>query len=311
MPDKLWTVSLKHSIYGSMTPTFDPATDSALICDGWGTAFASIRLRRIDLSSGAEAAATRLGNSARLAMFLPGSSEILAVLDNRLVAVDRVTLAPKKHWRSRVPRYADHGSTDGYSTVLMNWMGPSLHVYDLDNESCRRKKVGSCEAIFQRGQESLIFSGKEGIVSGWTNSSNQLRVLARLPQFQCVCYAKKLDLAAIAIGNPFTVSTGRVESHRDSRTIRLCNLSAPETYREYKTDRGIVSLHMNEIGDRIFVEETDRLSVYEIGPARLKELGYIPLPSIPRTLGVFPDRNVLVVSNGAGGNHILSAYSLA
>src|ERR1041384_5208486 len=102
----LWSTTLPYSQLGSMAPVYDPITNTILVSDGWGTPYASIRLRKLDADTGQETASVRLHNVGRCVFFLDDKTLVTA-LDNRLVAFDRQTLTEVARWDRRIPRYTD------------------------------------------------------------------------------------------------------------------------------------------------------------------------------------------------------------
>jgi len=83
----------------------DPDATSVYVADGWGVAYAALRLRRLSLDTGEELATVRLGNSARCITFHDG--ELLAATDTKVFRLVPKTLEIVGRWDKRVPRYTD------------------------------------------------------------------------------------------------------------------------------------------------------------------------------------------------------------
>jgi hypothetical protein len=85
---------------------FDSRTDSVLVADGWGVAFASLSARAIDAATGAVRARVRTARSIRA--FGAGSGDTLLLLGDKSVAVhDATTLERRSLHDVRVPRYSN------------------------------------------------------------------------------------------------------------------------------------------------------------------------------------------------------------
>ncbi len=85
---------------------FDARTDSVLVADGWGVAFASLSVRAIDVTTGAIRARVRTARSIRA--FGVGPDDTLLLLGDKSVAVhDAKTFERRSLHDSRVPRYSN------------------------------------------------------------------------------------------------------------------------------------------------------------------------------------------------------------
>jgi hypothetical protein len=215
-PGCLWRVKLPRSIFGSMKPTYDPVTQSLLVSDGWGTAYASIRLRRLDIFSGEGLASVRLGNTVRCIARSAGDS-LYAVLDKRIVAVDHVSLTVQQKWTERVPSYGDYAVATCGGIVLMNSHGPNVHFYPLSSGQRRRREVASCHGMYAMADDRiLVCSGKEGMLRTFCHKTGQVDALCETEPFKATSFHTQSQRLLLLMGDP-TKEAGFFESLRGSR----------------------------------------------------------------------------------------------
>ncbi|SEB87462.1 hypothetical protein SAMN05519104_0294 [Rhizobiales bacterium GAS188] len=144
-----------------------PDEDQVLVSDGWGVAFAALRLRVLRLDDGREVASTRLGNAVRaLTRSLDGSW--LAASDTKLFRLDGATLAPIEKWTSRIPRYADRLVAGGQFAHACNHSEPSLHAVNLATGAVKRRRLGSHMQIHPWNSENLVAACGDGRI--WVGS---------------------------------------------------------------------------------------------------------------------------------------------
>lgn len=122
---------------------FDVRTDSVLVADGWGVAFASLSVRRIDAATGDIRAQVRTGRSIRA--FGIGPDDSLLLLGDKSIAVhDASTLERRAVHDVRVPRYANAIEPLPDGSVAL--MAPSaLVAYEL--ASGRSRKLSKLPAV--------------------------------------------------------------------------------------------------------------------------------------------------------------------
>lgn len=294
--DRLWTAETGTCLYGGMRPVFDPITNSILVSDGWGTTYTSIRVRRVDLATGKEAASVRLGNSGRCACFLDDNT-VLVATDSKLFALDRFTLKEKERWTSRVPRYTDFILPFGRSVVIMNWRGPSMNHFHLDQPKCMRRQAGSCEGLFSRGTAALVCSGKEGMVWSYSPSTGKLKELLSTPQFLRATYSADTDALAVALGNPFTVTADTFQGFTKSRVLRIYPLAQPQDWFEMQTVGAFSWMEFSADGRQLFLAFGSEIRVYFVEERRLVQGGVCRLPNKYETECVIPERGIAIAAH--------------
>src|SRR5947208_11145345 len=120
----------------------DPDDESVYVSDGWGIAYASLRLRRLSLANGKELASVRLGDAVRCVAFSEHQSELVAATARMLFVLDRASLEVKERWRRRVPTVSDSLIRKGNLVLMANWLRPTLALFDLGAGTARRIRVG-------------------------------------------------------------------------------------------------------------------------------------------------------------------------
>lgn len=144
-----------------MPPTADPFDPSVFyVSDGWGSYYGSMRLRRLSAETGEELASVLTRDSTRCVHI--EEDRIFAVLNKRILELDRETLRVRRTYKKGVPQYMDHvGFDGGDKLVLMNWMGGFLNIFDLKAEKTQKKKVNNCCGILRESPDSfLVMDGK-------------------------------------------------------------------------------------------------------------------------------------------------------
>ena len=87
----LWRKRLKNGIFGGIAPTQDPFdADVFYVADGWGSSYASMRLRRMSFATGEETASALLRNAVRCMHFVADKRRVFAVTDSKFTACARI-----------------------------------------------------------------------------------------------------------------------------------------------------------------------------------------------------------------------------
>ena len=75
----------KSSFRGSVTPVFDPLTNSILISDGWGSNYSGMRLRRLLVGNGQEDTSAEVRDSVCSIIFSENEESLFVALPKRIV----------------------------------------------------------------------------------------------------------------------------------------------------------------------------------------------------------------------------------
>lgn len=163
---KRWTVQMKHNIGGGgvMPPVLDPFDPSVVyVSDGWGTCYSSMRLRRLSLAAGEELDSVLTRDSVRC--LVPQEERLLAVLNKRILEVDRASFQVVRTHKKGVPLYMDYAALYGTDKLLMmNWNGGFLNVFDLTAGTVRKKKAETCCGILRAGPDAFWVCTSDGLL---------------------------------------------------------------------------------------------------------------------------------------------------
>jgi hypothetical protein len=177
-----WTIDAAG--YAGHTIEFSPGGDSLYLSDGWGNyAYASTKVRRIDLASGKELSSARLGNLARCWSFAAkGSDAIVATDTTKLFRVDRTTLKQKERWDRRVPRSPGDIVWRGSRVAMGGWGRGYIAVFDLDSGHVNRLASGGWPLLTEVMSDILVVAADSGNVYRLELAESNLVSLFSTPQ---------------------------------------------------------------------------------------------------------------------------------
>lgn len=177
MISKIWTSNIKNGIFGGLFPVIDPFEKNWLyVGDGWGSSFASMKLRKFSLCTGEEIQSVSIKNNVRCLTFNANQIDLFAVTNNKIFQVNRNTLEVYKKFEKGIQQYNDYVvSDDQDSLLMMNHRTESLFIYNYINEKGFKKKIGPCSGIFKKtDQEYYIFSGYKGKIALYNLKENSV-----------------------------------------------------------------------------------------------------------------------------------------
>lgn len=179
---KRWSARMKNNISGGgvMAPVADPFDPTAFyVSDGWGSLYASMRLRKLSAETGEELASVLTRDSTRCVHI--EEDRMFAVLNKRLLELDRNDLRVRRAYKKGVPQYMDYVGFNGADKLLlMNWNGGFLNVFDLNTEKTRKKKVDTCCGIWKEDENSFLVLNGDAILR-YDLAGNALKKLADTP----------------------------------------------------------------------------------------------------------------------------------
>ena len=115
----------------------DPASHSIFVADGWGIAYAALRLHRLDIRTGEHLADLRTRHQAVSGMIL-GESYLYVATDARLFELRPADLSVVRQWERGLVRNTMHMLPAGSSVVMANWRSPTIGLLDLESGRTRR-----------------------------------------------------------------------------------------------------------------------------------------------------------------------------
>ena len=157
-PNIRWRIEIP----GSLAHHFwiDHDEERLLVSDGWGIAYASLRLRAFSLDSGREVTSARFGNLIRALARSP-SGNCFAMTDTKLFRLDRSTLVQIEKWDSRIPRYTNEllvGETFAYACNS----GPTLHIVHIPTMAIKRRKLDTEMQIHPWDEQRFVIASGIG-----------------------------------------------------------------------------------------------------------------------------------------------------
>ncbi|HTF89414.1 MAG TPA: hypothetical protein VK843_13460 [Planctomycetota bacterium] len=309
----LWTARLPFSLFGSMTPVCDLESDSVYVSDGWGTAYASICLRKIGLRDGAQQLELRTRTDLASACLDERGDSVLAVGRKRLIEFDRRTGSERERWQKSVPQNSFHSALIGRKTFLMHGDGPTLGIYDLTRGSCERKRIGSCDGLFVDAAENLIIaSGKEGLVSEYAPATGRVKQLATPGPFRAAAYSRADQRILLGLGEPFVAEAGT--KHPGESALRwdaLALLSLGSGARvDVPLGRTFQDLWVSRSGETLYLAQDDRLRRCQVSKNGLVTVDERHLQPNGRILLVVPERSIALCVDRGTESVELNAYTV-
>lgn len=295
----------------------DPAGSALYVTDGWGVAFPAIRLRRLDLHSGALLAEARLGNAARCTA-VAHDELLFAATDTRLFALDPATLQVINRWDRQVPRYTDAMVCLDRMVLMRNAHRSSVAVFDLDAGLVGRRRVGTGSWLFARPAvgDVVICCGDEGTVWSFQPADGALTRLARTPAFQGAALDPAAGRLWLSLGSDTVTASERVDRGDPTMLLAYCDLQDPGWREQYQLDFLFRDIKLNHTATELWavgVEPTragTRL-VYtsmEGRPAyvailslpELQRRDLIPVEAGHRVSAIFPEAQVAIAERPSG-----------
>lgn len=163
---KKWTIQLKNNITGGnvMQPIIDPFDKSTFyISDGWGTAFAALRFRKLSLEKGEELASILTRDSARCIHITKES--IFVILNKKILKLNKNDLSIQCTYKQNIPRNIDFVSSDDFNSLLLTTCSAQyFYNFNIQLEKNIKKKVGECCGITKIDIDTFLLFNYDGIL---------------------------------------------------------------------------------------------------------------------------------------------------
>lgn len=176
-----WTTIFQYHITGgaAMPPTANLADpDVFYVSDGVGTPYGAMRLRKISLETGEELASVLTHNWVRC---ICGDEEsIYAVLDKRILKLNRKEFRLEESYTTNIPRYSDYVDfVTEDALILMNSNGCSLHQFNLKAQKSSRKKISSDYFIYNvvKADANTVYIFTQQEILQYSPQSNEIKKL--------------------------------------------------------------------------------------------------------------------------------------
>jgi hypothetical protein len=157
---------------------------------------AALRLRRLDVDTGAELALTRTRGQLVFGMAFRGD-RLFAASNSRLFELDSTGLSVIRQWDKRLVRWSTQVVVCDEVIVEAGWYAPYIGIVDLATGAVRRVKVGKQPLLFTHNGEVLVAAGFHGGVSTLDVEHASLHNLV-----------KTFPMTAIAVGKEVWAVTG-------------------------------------------------------------------------------------------------------
>ncbi len=258
---KKWSVHPKNNIDGGgvMPPVIDPFDRSAFyISDGWGSYYGSMRLRRLSVETGEELASVLTRDSTRCIRIEEG--RIFAILNKRILELDRETLRVRRTYKKGAPQYADYVGFNGSDKLLlMNWMGGFLNVFDLNTEKTRKKKVNNCCGILRESPDSFLIMDGEAVHRYDVEKNKLQKAMDTEPYIDCVRGAS---------GRIYLLCKEPVGDGKDSSKILAYPSAEGGSPREIVPGELVQRIALSQDETRLFLIRDSRFWLYSIPEER-------------------------------------------
>ena len=265
-----WTYNYKSSFRGSVTPVFDPLTNSILISDGWGSYYSGMRLRRLLIGSGQEDTSAVVRDSVCSIIFSENKESLFIALQKRILEVNRSNLEIVNSWKNHIPRNSFFISQWENNLLCMNWGGPSLSIYDLDTSDVSRKRLGSCMGVFRLSRDTFIVaSGMEGFIWKISMGDNSAEKWLSLPQFHSAVFDSQSSRLITPQGKHHTATEQSIKFHEPNRLLTIVDFSNNGKTDIYESPKDYSFLAYDHIRDLIILMNGSELYSCRVDSGKL------------------------------------------
>ena len=156
---EIWRASIPgHSAHTALA---DPSSKSLFVSDGWGVAYAALRLHRLDPETGENLAEVRTRQQHVAAMVAAGDSLFVAT-HSRLLRLRPEDLRLVEHWDKVLPSDSQQLVSIGGWLVAANRRKPVVGLFEADSATTVRLEVGLQPLVFVHGASARVAEGFAG-----------------------------------------------------------------------------------------------------------------------------------------------------
>lgn len=254
---KRWAARMKNNISGGgvMVPVTDPFDPSVLyVSDGWGSSYSSIRLRKLSVETGEELANVLTRDCVRCIHV--EEDRLFAVLNKRLLELDRSDLRMRRAYEKGVPQYMDYAGFNGEDKLLlMNWNGGFLNVFDLNTEKTRKKKVDTCCGIWKEDESSFLVLNGDTILCYDLAGNKLIKLTDSEPFSKCMLGPS---------GRLYLLCKGPVEGGEVSSKLVIYPSASGGAPREIILEELIQNFSLSQDENRLFLIRDNCIWLYSI-----------------------------------------------
>lgn len=271
----LWQVQLQNTIFGGVSPTLDPFDASTLyIADGFGSSYTSMRLRRLDLTTGNQTANILLRNAVRCMHFSADGQYIFAVTDNKIYRLCRHSLQILEKYEKGVPKYSDFiASNERDTLILSNRLGGSVVAFNYVQGSINRKKLKDrgCRLLrHEHDERYLITTPVRGSVQRYDVAKGKIETLFEVGTFN----ASLLDKKGNWYFHPAVyVPAKNYDNHGTGEQMLLSNkilmLGTDGTQKEWDTGVQFKEIRLSADGKSLFLLNTNSILKFVLSEEKI------------------------------------------
>lgn len=257
-----WSIHMKNNISGGgvMPPVLDPFDPTAFyVSDGWGSYYSSMRLRKLSAETGEELASVLTRDCTRCVHI--EKDRMFAVLNKRILELDRSDLSVRRNYKKGVPQYMDYASSNGGDKLLlMNWNGGFLNVFDLNTEKTRKKKVDTCCGIWKENENSFLILNGSAILRYDLAENKLIKLADGEPFTKCMLGPS---------GQLYLLCKGPVEGGEVSSKLMIYPSAVGGAPREIILEELIQDLALSQDETRLFLIRDNDIWLYSIPEERV------------------------------------------
>ncbi|MCI8303109.1 MAG: hypothetical protein HFF52_00605 [Lawsonibacter sp.] len=257
---KKWSIHMKNNIGGGgvMPPVLDPFDPTVFyVSDGWGSYYSSMRLRKLSAETGEELASVLTRDCTRCVHI--EEDRMFAVLNKRLLELDRSDLHVRRAYKKGVPQYMDYAGFNGEDKLLlMNWNGGFLNVFDLNTEKTRKKKVDTCCGIWRENENSFLILNGSAILR-YDLAGNMEKLAGTQPCSQSILGPS---------GRLYLLCKGPAEGELDSSRLVIYPSAAEGTPRELILEEPVQHFVLSRDETRLLLMRDNCIRLYSIPEER-------------------------------------------
>jgi len=304
---KIWESKLKNGIYGGLFPVADPVEkDWFYAGDGWGSYFASMKLRKYSLNTGEELNAASIKNGSRFLTFHPDKKTLFTGTDNKIFKLDRDNLAIVEKFDKRIQKYNDYCVSDDNNLLfLINHRSGFLFTYNLETKEGFKKKIGPCSEMIKISDHELdIFNGFSGTIIRYDWLKKTAKEILNIGiVYKTVIYQNKAFLQPGFIEHN-SMNSWHIKPHNKIKIIDLSDLTKPaiEFSLNFDFDQFTISDNMlyTWMYRKLYAVSLDTHTL--VSKTEVNKDEYI--------MSVFGDQKKILTENRKEETNMMSCYSL-
>lgn len=156
---EIWRASIPgHTAHTALA---DPASKSLFVSDGWGVAYAALRLYRLDPETGEKLAEVRTRQQ-HVSALVAADDSLFVATHSRLLRLRPQDLRMVGHWDKVLPSDSQQLVSAGQWLVAANRRKPTVGLFEPASGASVRLDVGLQPLVFVHGGEAKVAEGFQG-----------------------------------------------------------------------------------------------------------------------------------------------------